>query len=563
MLKAAIIGLGSHSEVVYSILEEQNRDVIFLSYDNKLDLPSNFSYHDVYKGYVNDYILDHLDDTEYIVAIGDNKNRKIIVDNLNNFTNNQIKWMNVISEKACISKNVTIGVGNMICPGVSIQTGVKILDHCILNTNSSIDHHSKVYSYIHIAPNCAICGYSTIYDGVFLGVSTSVVPRIKIRPWFFYKAQSLVKTSNSPIPIYDLHIPNTYRSIYDAIESTWISSRGKYLDLCEEKLKTIIKTKYVVMLNNGTSATHCLFLSLKYKYPNITTIYCPNSVYVAAWNTAIYEYDIKNIKIMEIDKDTWNVDTNSDYWMSLPENIAVLIVHNIGNIVNVHRLKRIRPDIIFVEDNCEGLFGKYEDNYTASSDSVLCSSISFFANKTITSGEGGAFLTNDQDVYKYIKRKINQGNTEVRYIHDVLGYNYRMTNIQAAMLYDQLVDINSILDKKERIFGKYRLMIPEKYQQKMEHNTKHSNWMFAVRINGLENFNKAEEFFSEFGIEIRPFFYPINSHKHLSEINVSKTSKSMAELLNKECFILPSYPLLTVNEHDYIIDKFLEFSKRY
>jgi dTDP-4-amino-4,6-dideoxygalactose transaminase len=117
-------------------------------------------------------------------------------------------------------------------------------------------------------------------------------------------------------------------------------------------------------------------------------------------------YNIEQLEVMKMSLDTWNIETNENYIESLDKNAAVLIVHNLGNIINVPRLKKIRPDIIFVEDNCEGLFGKYNEIYSGTSSDSLCSSISFYGNKIITTGEGGAFLTNHQDIYEHIKKKI-------------------------------------------------------------------------------------------------------------------------------------------------------------
>ena len=113
-----------------------------------------------------------------------------------------------------------------------------------------------------------------------------------------------------------------------------------------------------------------------------------------------------------------------------------MIVHNIGNVIDVPMLKNRFPNTIFIEDNCEGFLGKYGDKYTGTDS--FASSISFFGNKTLTSGEGGAFITNDCDVFEYINKIKSQGQSNEKFIHDVLGYNYRMTNVQAAILLGQL-----------------------------------------------------------------------------------------------------------------------------
>jgi perosamine synthetase len=240
------------------------------------------------------------------------------------------------------------------------------------------------------------------------------------------------------IPIYQPYIENYKCSAIKAIESGWISNHGEYVEKATQKLKEILKVPYVILMSNGTVATHCLFKSLKFKHPEISKIYVPNNVYVAAWNSALMEYPIEYLEVLPIDEHTWNMKEDEELILSLEKNSALLVVHNLGNIINVPKIKRLRPDIIIVEDNCEGVFGYYEGVKSGCSNSSLCSSISFYGNKTITTGEGGAFITTDKIVYNYIKKIYSQGMSNERYIHDVHAYNYRMTNIQSAFLYDQL-----------------------------------------------------------------------------------------------------------------------------
>jgi dTDP-4-amino-4,6-dideoxygalactose transaminase len=116
----------------------------------------------------------------------------------------------------------------------------------------------------------------------------------------------------------------------------------------------ILGIKYYILINNGTSAIQCLYKALKYKYPNIRKIYIPNNVFVAAWNCGLMEYPIDIFEVMKLNKSTLNIETDEEYILSLDKNACVIIVHNLGNIVNVPRLQRLRPDLIFIEDNCEG-----------------------------------------------------------------------------------------------------------------------------------------------------------------------------------------------------------------
>ena len=366
------------------------------------------------------------------------------------------------------------------------------------------------------------------------------------------------------ISIYEPNIKKYTFSAIDAINSGWISNHGEYIKKSTDKLKEILNCKYAILMSNGTCATHCLFLSLKFKYPTIKHIYVPNNAYVAAWNSVLCIYN--DLTVMNMDNFTWNINTDEEYIKSLSYNSAVLIVHNLGNIVNVPRLKKIRPDLIFIEDNCEGLFGKYNGVYSGTGEHTLCSSISFYGNKNITTGEGGAFLTNDNSVYEHIKKVYSQGMSDIQYVHNVHAYNYRMTNIQAAFLYDQLNDIDNILNIKKNLFNNYeKLLEPLKNKIslfKKEENTECSNWIFALRIlNNTKTINETTKFFKNQNVDIRPFFYPINKHEHLKDISFSD---NVSEILNKEIIMIPSSPLITFENQKKVVEiiyKFIFFNE--
>lgn len=368
------------------------------------------------------------------------------------------------------------------------------------------------------------------------------------------------------IPIYTPYLSKYKKSAIDAINSEWISNHGIYIEKATNKLKELLGCKYVILMANGTVATHSLFISLKYMYPNINKIYVPNNCYVAVYNCVLMEYELNNMETMHINEDTWNIYDDEEYIKNLEPNSAIVIVHNLGGVVNVDKIKSIRPDIILVEDNCEGLFGKYNCVFTGTSSNVLCSSISFYGNKTITTGEGGAFITNDEKVYNHIKKVYSQGMSSKRYVHEVHAYNYRMTNIQSAFLYDQLCDIDTILQLKENVFKNYEKLLEPLIlsgQIKLQissTNTKRANWMFALRIiNNKKSIDDVYNYFLNKDIETRPFFYPVNCHKHLENIKINEVN--IPKMLNSEIIMIPSYPELTYDDQVYIVTIINEFVK--
>ena len=364
------------------------------------------------------------------------------------------------------------------------------------------------------------------------------------------------------IPVYKpFFTKNSLTYAHDALDSTWVSSQGKYIELATNKLKEILNIKNLLLVNNGTSATHLVSIALHKKYPNIKNIIAPNNVYVAAWNSFLFDQRYK-LSTIDANLDTWNIEETQ---IKNKKDHALLVVHNIGNIINVPELKKKLPNLVYIEDNCEGLFGKYNDKFSGTES--FASSISFFGNKNITSGEGGAVIVNDDDIFETIKCIHGQGQSSTRFVHSELGYNYRITNVQAAILLGQLECLTEILEKKYIIFETYKEKIKNidnVFFQKINENCQHSNWMFGVRVVNNPSYQIAENFFRDKGIEIRPMFYSISTHSHLlNNLKVKINQEINSKILNKECFILPSYPDLSTKDVNYIISCLNEYIKQY
>lgn len=370
------------------------------------------------------------------------------------------------------------------------------------------------------------------------------------------------------IPIYKPYLPKqslTYAK--DAIDSTWISSQGKYLSKAQELLKEKNKSKFVILSSNGTTATHLVSIGLRYKYPNLEALIIPNGVYVAAWNSFMMSEKYR-FCLASMDKDTWNCDylgairsefdlKDMVHHLDGARDIGVVIVHNIGNIVNVPKLQEETKNLgtVFVEDNCEGFLGSYESNPSGSKS--LLSSVSFFGNKTITSGEGGAVFTDDEEVFNHLNSVRNQGHASKNYTFNKLGYNYRMTNIQAAILLGQLESLEEILEKKEQIFNLYKQelsSVEEICFQQQENDTKHSNWMFAIRCKETIA-EKLQLHLYQNKIDSRSMFPPINQHLHLNNFN----NDEVASVLWKSVVMLPSFPELTNHQITYICNQIKSF----
>lgn len=174
-------------------------------------------------------------------------------------------------------------------------------------------------------------------------------------------------------------------------------------------------------------------------------------------------------------------------------------------------------------------------------------------------------MTNDDAVYQYISKVYSQGMSAKRYVHEVHAYNYRMTNVQAAFLYDQLSDLDTIVGQKTKVFEMYHTLLNEhglirsgrvRLFEK-EDGTQSTHWIFALRIVGNpKTVDETAAFFDANGIDVRPFFYPIHAHTHLSGFNVDD---AVSVMLNKEIIMLPSSPDIALHEQRRVIETVNKF----
>ena len=348
------------------------------------------------------------------------------------------------------------------------------------------------------------------------------------------------------IRVYEPYMtPKASEYLNDCIKSNWISWQGKYIDLCCEKLRGMVQKNHCVLTSNGTTAVHLAVLALFKKNPNINKVVFPSSAYIAAYSPFFMNKELEfDVVLSDVEVETWNPRYRN---IDADENTLFVVVHNGGNVVNVPKLRKRYPKSLIFEDNCEGMFGSYENSPTGSvSDISVCS---FFANKNVTSGEGGALFVDDRDLYDYVMKLRGQGQSETRFVHDVLGYNYRMTNIQAAVLLSQLEIVDEIMGKKRRIFQKYKenfssvdgIRIP-----KSDVNCIGSTWMFGFYFDADSFFERMESKMKMDKIETRPMFYSYSRHGWLQTPVRGKDTN--AQKVSEKSIIIPSYP--SMNDHD-------------
>ncbi|KYG78186.1 DegT/DnrJ/EryC1/StrS family aminotransferase [Roseivirga spongicola] len=354
-------------------------------------------------------------------------------------------------------------------------------------------------------------------------------------------------------PIYQPSIGSREKELVNnCLDSSWISSRGEYVDLFEEKLCQIAGVKHAISMHNGTHPLHiaCLLLGLDGESEVIMPVFS----YVATANAVAY-CGAKPI-FVDITQDDWNIDVSKIEDQITSNTKAIIAVDIYGYPANYRALREIaqKYDIRIIADSAESIGAEYLGQNSGAFGEL--STFSFFGNKTITTGEGGALLTDDDDFAEKARQLKNQGNsTTQRYYHDVLGYNYRMTNIQAAIGLAQLEKLDAILERKREVYKRYHTNLSQyvQFQVPKEH-VNPSYWLVSFCLPHGVSRSGLEDFMSRKGIETRPFFTSMDDLPYFETGNFEQSKD-----ISKRGVSIPSYPQLTNEEIDYISQCVIDF----
>ena len=333
---------------------------------------------------------------------------------------------------------------------------------------------------------------------------------------------------------------NELNYVTDCIESNWISSQGKYVTKFEKAFEDAHPGTCALAVSNGSVALHLGLIALGLKPED--EIIVPNLTFAASAN-AVINAGAKPV-FCEIDLETWCIQPDEIRRLVGPKTKAIMPVHLYGQPCDMDSLKEICAefDLLMIEDTAEALGSEWKGRMVGTFGDA--STFSFFGNKTISTGEGGMILFSDPQVAEKARILRDHGMSKnKRYWHDVVGYNYRLTNIQAAIGVAQMEKFEDILSKKLRIAAFYESALkgipgianlPAKVKE-----TLHSNWLFGVILDEKINVeNVISELLSR-GIETRPFFHTLNSMPPYLDYRTS-ISLDNSETISQRGLSLPS-----------------------
>lgn len=341
------------------------------------------------------------------------------------------------------------------------------------------------------------------------------------------------------------------------LASNWISGESPIVKKFEKEFSSLHKKKYGIAVSNGTAALEIAIKSLNLK--KNSEIIIPNFSIIST-AISVIKNNLKPV-LVDVDLENWNMSIEQILKKINKKTKALLITHIYGYPVHMEKILKIakQKKIIVIEDAAEMIGQEYKNRLCGSFGDI--STFSFYANKHITTGEGGMILTNNENYYKKSNslRNLCFGLGNNRFNHDDIGWNYRMSSMQAALGLSQLKRLSSIVKKKREI-GKlyFSLLKDNKFIQIQKPSNSYSKniyWVFGVVVKSHKKYNRnyvVKELLKK-KIQTRNFFFPMNRQKIFKKLKIfAKNKFPNSDYLSSNGFYLPSGLSLSNNEIKYI-----------
>lgn len=342
---------------------------------------------------------------------------------------------------------------------------------------------------------------------------------------------------------------NELKYISDCISSGWISSIGKYIKRFEEEFSIYIGAKYGIATSSGTTALHLALVTLGIGKGDEVII--PTLSFIATANCVAYT----GAKPVFVDSEphTWNIDPELIEEKITERTKAIIPVHLYGHPADMAPIRDLAEDhsLVVIEDAAEAHGAEYRGKKVGSLGDAGC--WSFYGNKIITTGEGGMITTNNDEIMEKAMLLRDHGmSKEKRYWHLFIGYNYRMTNMQAAVGLAQVEKIEEYVALRRKNAKSYNELLRDlpnvTIPPEMEW-AKNVYWLYSILVDKIPR-DDLIGILHDNGIDTRPFFYPM--HKQPPYQKLCSEKLSVAEDLAEKGLSLPSAPSLKEDQIDYI-----------
>lgn len=343
--------------------------------------------------------------------------------------------------------------------------------------------------------------------------------------------------------------------LLECLETGWISSRGAFIEKFEEEFARFVGTKYAIATNSGTSAVH-LALAASDIGPGdevivpTFTMFSPVAAILYVGATPVF---------VDSDPKTWTMDISEVSKSITKRTAAILAVHTYGHPADLDSLLKLskKHKLALIEDAAEGLGALYKKRNIGTFGDIAC--FSFYANKLVTSGEGGMVTTNDRNLATRLALLRDMAyHPKKRFLHTELGFTYRMSNMQAAVGLSYLEHIDKTLKHKNSIAALYRSFLSQITYINLQPRVAWATpicWMFCILIKNKSPItrDKFRKLLSMKGIETRDFFVPAHRQPVIKKLNIKTTNKfPISDRISNQGLYLPSGPKLTSRDINYI-----------
>ena len=344
-------------------------------------------------------------------------------------------------------------------------------------------------------------------------------------------------------------------SVNKSLKDGWISSDGPNVEKFEKKFSKYVERKYSIAVSNGTAALEIAIKALDIKKGDEVLI--PNFTIISN-ALAVIKQHAKPV-LIDCSADNWNIKVEDIEKKINKKTKAIIITHIYSFANDMDKIMKIcrKKNIFVIEDAAEVLGLKYNNKKCGSFGDI--STFSFYANKQITTGEGGMISVNSQKLYNKCKSLRNLCFGKInRFNHDDIGWNYRMTNIQASLGLSQIKNINKIVKRKMEIGKKYYFnLFKNKYIKILSPkntNSKNIYWVVGIVIKNKKSLAiDVAKKLKKFGIMTRPFFWPMHEQDIFKKMKLFKKGNyPNSSYIARYGLYLPSYYKLRNNEVDYI-----------
>lgn len=345
---------------------------------------------------------------------------------------------------------------------------------------------------------------------------------------------------------------NELEYVIECIESTWISSNGAFITKFEDSFAKYHGIPSALAVSSGTTALHLALKTLNIGPGDEVII--PNLTFAATANAVIYCGATP--VLCDVDPTSWCIDVSILPNLVSQRTKAIIPVHLYGQSCDMEKILLIasKYNLLIVEDCAEALGTRYKDRAVGTFGDA--SIFSFFGNKTISTGEGGMILFKDMEHLRHAKVLRDHGmSPSKRYWHDYVGFNYRLTNLQAALGCAQMENLSEILRRKQFIHEYYSDHLKDcpgisQLPHVMPH-TYHSNWLYTLILQNSVCVSRLRDQLLAKGIETRPVFYPLHVMPPYSEFRRSSALSTSIHLSNHG-LSLPSAANLSVADLEYV-----------